>query len=147
MTKEAMAGRLNGRQYRDEMTKDDEREAADSGLIVIFGASDDLIEFSGAVIDEIDMYDGGKFRLDAQGPVPSERDNDWDDDEMATYLARKKRAVTVTAEWSGPSVFAWAFKSPVPCATFEIFEEDVPYCQGIVIDTRDLPGYVDRERD
>lgn len=138
MTKEELAGRLNGRQYRDEMTEGEEQTAHAHGLLVVFGASDDLVEFRGAVTDEIGMCDGGLFLLDAQGPVP-ERDNEWTDDEMAAYLARKKRAVPVVAEWCERGEYSWSFRCPVPCAEFDVREGDEPYCRGIVIDTNDLP--------
>jgi hypothetical protein len=138
LTKEEMAARLDGREYREEMTADDEVLAHDSGLIVIFGASDDLVEFRGVVTDEIGMYGSGPVLIDEQGPLPKERDDDWSDDEMADYFARKKRAVTLRAEWCERDDFSWSFQSPVPVAEFNIMEGTEHYCRGIVIDVRDL---------
>ena len=42
MTKEELAATLNGREYNHEITKEEEAEARENGLVVIFGASDDL---------------------------------------------------------------------------------------------------------
>lgn len=61
MTKEQMAALLNGREIGQEITKDEEHIAKESGLLVVFGASDDLMEFRGKYRQEFDCYDGGKF--------------------------------------------------------------------------------------
>ena len=67
MTKEDFATLINGRQYRDELTKEEEKSAEGSGLIVIFGASDDLIEFRGKLDDEIGAYEGTDFIIATPG--------------------------------------------------------------------------------
>ena len=54
MTKEELAELLNGRQYREEITSDEEKIAYENGLIVIFGASDDLTIFKGIIDTEQD---------------------------------------------------------------------------------------------
>ena len=47
MTKEQLAELLNGNEYRDEMTKEQEQAAKQNNLLVLFGASDDLLEMRG----------------------------------------------------------------------------------------------------
>lgn len=54
---------LDGRQYREEITRREEQTAKENGFVVIYGASDDLCEIAGAVHDEIDCFDGGEFYL------------------------------------------------------------------------------------
>lgn len=54
MNKETLAEMINGRSYRNEMHKEEEQIAKESGLIVIFGACDDLVEFRGAIREKID---------------------------------------------------------------------------------------------
>ena len=53
MTKEQLAELLNGNEYRDEMTKEQEQAAKQNNLLVLFGASDDLLEMRGAIRDEV----------------------------------------------------------------------------------------------
>lgn len=53
MNAKEFAAMLNGREYRREITKAEEKEAKAAGLIVAFGASDDNLELRGAVDDEI----------------------------------------------------------------------------------------------
>lgn len=141
MTKEELAARLNGREYCDEITRDEAQAAKEAGLVVIFGASDDLVEFRGAIYDELGMYGGGEFLLDDRGPLPEERDDDWDDDEMAEYFRRRERAHKVEA-LQGPGDYFWTFRTDVPHATFEISEDGEPFCRGIVIDVRSLIAVV-----
>ena len=66
MTKEELAAKLNGREYLHEMTKEEEREARASGLVVIFGASYDIMELRGAVTDQFD-YCGVTALWDMEG--------------------------------------------------------------------------------
>lgn len=61
MTKEQLAELLNGNEYRDEMTKEQEQAAKQNNLLVLFGASDDLLEMRGAIRDEVGAYDGGEY--------------------------------------------------------------------------------------
>ena len=48
MTPEEMAGRLDGCEYRAEVTAELRDLARENGLVIVYGASDDLIEFRGA---------------------------------------------------------------------------------------------------
>lgn len=50
---------LNGREYGDEITREEEAMAKAHGLVVVFGYSDDNMEFCGAITDEVGCYDGG----------------------------------------------------------------------------------------
>ena len=41
------ANRLNGREYGQELTPAEAQRAKEAGIVVVFGASDDLMEFRG----------------------------------------------------------------------------------------------------
>lgn len=71
-----MENRLNGRQYGSEMTKDEEREAKNANLVVVFGASDDLMEFRGAVNDEWGVWMSGEALFNRNGLVINKCDED-----------------------------------------------------------------------
>lgn len=47
ITAKELAEKLNGRAYGDSFD-DVEQEAKESGLVIVYGASDDLMEFDGA---------------------------------------------------------------------------------------------------
>lgn len=63
MKKEELAQLLNGRQRRDEMTNEEHLQAEKDGLLVCFGASDDLLEFRGLIYDETSGYEGATCHL------------------------------------------------------------------------------------
>ena len=138
MTKEELAALLNGREYRKEITREEEAAAKAAGLLVIFGASDDLTELRGAINDEAGAWDGATHRIDHEGFVPDWESVDHDDeDACAAYFKRKGSGVMVEAkcDWKG---YSWWIETDVPHATFDILEEDEPYCRGIVIDAAAL---------
>lgn len=125
-----LAARLNGREYRGEITPDEKRMAKEAGLVVLFGASDDLAEFSGAVDDEVGCYDGGElFLLD--GSVYEFGTCTCEHAVMADERARK-RGKLVTAIWGRPDGYSWAYQTEIPHATFDVMEDGEPYCRGIV---------------
>ena len=138
MTKEELAARLNGREYGEEMTPEEEALAKAAGLLVIFGASDDLTELRGALNDEAGAYNGATHRIDAEGFVPDWDSLDHDDeDQCAAYFKRKGGGVLVEAKWDFKG-YSWWIETSAPSAEFEIVEGDEPYCLGIVLDVATL---------
>jgi hypothetical protein len=125
-----LAARLNGREYRKEITKDEEREAAKVGLVVLFGASDDLAEFRGAIENEAGVYDGGTLLL-LDGDVFEEPDCDcrWADAAKEEALKHARR---IEAVWCGEGDYSWTYKTEIPHATFDVMEDGEKYCRGIV---------------
>ena len=139
LSKELLAGLLTGREYGKEMVKEEEQQAKAAGLIVIFGASDDLMEFRGAITAEFNCYDGGMAHIDAKGLLP-DRENVEDDVELKDLFARQPSARSIEALWTVEDGYSWTYSTDVPHATFEIVEGGEPYCRGIVIDVADLGG-------
>jgi len=137
MTKEELASLLHGSEYGEEMTAALEEAAKAAGLVVIFGASDDLTELRGALNDEAGAYDGATHRIDAKGFVPDWDSLDHDDEEeMAAYFARKGGGIEVRAIWDRDG-YSWVIETDAPHATFDIDEGGDSYCRGIVIDLPD----------
>lgn len=137
VTKESVAAALTGSSYPFDVPREVAAQAKSAGLLIIYGASDDLMEFDGIIRDEVGCYDGGSALLDRSGLV--QRDDDATDDEIADYVIRKRSSAKVDALWAAEGEYSWTYATDVPHATFEIVEDGEPYCRGIVIDTRDLP--------
>ena len=139
MTPQQFAAMLHGREYRREMTRAEEDQAKELGLVVVFGASDDLIEFRGAIRDEGDCYNGGTIKIDAKGILP-DFDNIEDEEEMADYFKRKYTCAYIEAVWSPEEPYcSWIYKTEIPHATFNIGEDEDLYCVGMVFSINDLP--------
>ena len=139
-SRDALAVLMTGRSYRDEMTMAEKKAASEAHLIVIFGASDDLVELRGWVDDELGAYDGTVFMIHANGVCPPWEDFDEKDDEemCRQYFIDKAGARKVEALWCAEPGYSWTYRTDVPHATFEIVEDGEPYCRGIVIDVGDL---------
>lgn len=140
ITKEELAARLNGREIMDEISEAECKEAKASGLVIVFGASDDLVELRGAIHNEIGAYNGTEFKIYAGGLLTSWDDVDHDDEsEMEKYFAVKNSASkTIEALWCKEEGYSWTYKTSIPHSTFEIMEDGEHYCRGIVFDIASL---------
>jgi hypothetical protein len=132
MNKEESAAILDGRQYRAAMGDLDADKAKDYGLVVVYGASDDLMEFEGAIVDEVDCYNGGTAYLHEDGLL-----------EIVCLdcphlLREQARCKIINAVWCPPGGGSWAYETEIPHATFNIYEEDELYCVGIVFEMASL---------
>lgn len=126
MTKEELAKRLNGKQYRNEMTPLDIKEANDSRLVAVFGASDDLMEFEGAISEEF----GTEARFDKEGKLL-----EYCSEECIHYENAWKKSNKIDAEYNNG---VWNYTTSIPHAKFQIFDEKELYCNGIVFSMDDL---------
>ena len=144
MTKEEMAALLNGREYGEEITPEEKAEAKRSGLVVVFGASDDLMEVRGAEDNEVGagIGDYTPVLFDRKGLLPSRDSFDADgsdDAELEEYFIRKKTARAIRVIW-GEGEYSWTYKTDIPHATFDIMEDREKYCRGIVFSVESLPS-------
>lgn len=112
-----------------------------NGLVIVYGASDDLIEFDGAFRDEGSVYDGGTVLVDAKGLLAEDPADLDTEQERADYYYRKPNAKSIEALWCDEvngDGFTWAYRTDIPHATFEIMDGDEPHCRGIVFALADL---------
>jgi hypothetical protein len=119
-----MAKKLNGREYGHEITPEEETEAKENNLVVVFGASDDLMEFRGAIYDEFDAWNGTVIDLYKDGLIditPAKT--------MENNLDQKIEAIWDPPEYEGVS---WVYLTKIPHATFDVMEDGEVYCKGIV---------------
>lgn len=60
MTLKDFAQMINGKNYDLPMfSKEEIAIAQENGFVIVYGMSDDLIEFEGSIYDEYGCYDGG----------------------------------------------------------------------------------------
>lgn len=134
MTRNELAKLLNGREYMKEITKDEEALAKAAGLVVVFGASDDNMEFRGAIHDELGAYDGTTAYLTSAGLMESACEHD----ECPYYERIKKTAATIDAQWGAEPRYSWTYETTIPHEIFEIVEDGEPFCRGIVFALADV---------
>jgi hypothetical protein len=142
MDANTLAMLLDGREYGSEITRDEEAQAKAAGLIVAFGASDDLLELRGAINDETYPSDSIGARVDAKGVVPTFDSllEDGDKDALRDYFKRENGGAVIRAMWEGEAGYSWIISSDVPHATFEVCEDGEAYCRGIVFALADIPA-------
>lgn len=136
---EALAVELDGgqHQYPFAPAPDLVAQAKALGLVIVYGVSDDLVEFDGAFRDQVGRYDGGTVLVDSQGVLDRDQVDDDDDEAITAYTLRSKSARRIEALW-GQNGFDWSYETDIPHATFEIMEGAEPYCRGIVFAVADL---------
>ena len=110
MTLKEFAKLLDGREYLNEITKEEEALAKELGFVVVFGYSDDNAELRGAIDDEIGCYDGGVLEHDGLQNV-------------------------IYANWCPKDIdCSWSYGTSIPHENFNIYEDGELYCVGIVCD-------------
>ena len=83
--------------------------AKENGLVVVFGASDDLCEIRGAEDDEIDCFDGGEATI---------------------------AGANVKINWCKDG-HSWTYDKDRPHECFDVYEDGEKYCRGIVFSISD----------
>lgn len=135
MSPRELAGRLSGRQIGSEMTKEDRQEAKESGIVVVYGYSDDGMAIRGAVDHFVDCYGGGGVvHLTRKGVLV----NHCDCLDCPYHAFDKKRASKVESFWDDKGNPCWSYKTDIPHVTFDIFEDDELFCRGIVFYLSDV---------
>ncbi len=129
MTALELAKSLTGRKYDHEITSDEAHEAAQHGLVVVYGYSDDNVEFAGAIDDEVGCYDGGTILLTKDGILDTP---DCGRDDCPYFEIAKRAAKVIDAKWNDEGGPCWSFKTDIPHETFEIFDDGELFCVGIV---------------
>lgn len=117
MTLQECAAMLDGREYAyDFISKAELKEMKENGIVVVYGASDDLMEFDGAIVDEAGVFDGGTVFFDENGVVQ----------DITTDRC-------IEAIWcDDESDATWSYKTDIEHETFDIMEDGEVYCRGIV---------------
>lgn len=117
------AQKLGGREYASypQFLTSEIELAKQNGWVIVYGASDDLIEFDGAITDEAGCYEGGKIYICETGVV------DYGN----------SHTKCIEAIWCDNDI-TWTYKTDIPHETFMLYEEGEKYCQAIIFDIKDI---------
>lgn len=131
--RDEIAAELDGAEYPVRISKELQARAKEFGVVIVYGASDDLMEFDGAIHDEIDCYEGGTAYLTKDGLLQ----NDCESEECPHFEKLKTGSAFIDADWDNDG-YTWTYRTAIPHATFEIVEDGEKYCRGIVFDLDDI---------
>ena len=136
MTKEELAKMLDRSQYPFKVTKAFKERAKSANLVIVYGASDDLMEFRGAIDEELSACDGTTALL---SPVSGLLLKSECNDDCPYFKALASNAIELRQVWCPESINAsWGYETKIPHATFDILEDDDLYCRGIVFNLSDV---------
>jgi hypothetical protein len=134
------AAKLNGIEYpADELDKFS-KEMAENGIIAAYGASDDLLEFRGAIYDEAGAWEGTEVRLAVYPDGTVKIFNEEENRETFEFNHEEiDRMKTVRAVWGPKSIEAsWAIETSISHESFDIMEDGELFCRGVVFHMYDL---------
>jgi len=135
MTPDELARLLDGREMGHEITGDEGQAAKVAGLVVVFGYSDDNVEFRGAIEGEVSAYGGKRIPITAEGLVL----NRCEDVDCPYFGAAVKSAARLVAKWSdAENEPGWSFAVRWPHATFRVMEDGEEFCRGVVFRLADV---------
>jgi len=132
MIEKEIADMLNHIEYGEKIRDDILKYAKDNGAVIVFGASNDLMEFRGAIDGEVYCYGGGAAYLDKNGLIT----NQCDDERCPYFREKLLHAKLITAIWDFDE-YKWIYATDIPHETFDILEVSAirtwtKYCRGIV---------------
>lgn len=142
LTIQEAAARLDGNEYRDEGSPELFAEMDAAGLVAVFGGSDNLIEFRGAIHDEVGADRDALITRD--GLLTSECD---EGEECPYFKKLAKGAAKIEVLFAEEEGYTFTYRTEIPHVHFEIIESDGPeddspekYCRGIVFALSDVPA-------
>lgn len=142
MTAKELADLLNGRTYRDEITPQEEAQAKAHGLVVVFGASDDLLAFHGAISDEVGAHGEGSdgVRVLKRGALLESWDSidSFDEAVCERYFEDKRSGYRTIKAVFTSNTPPWEINTDIPHHTFNIMDEGEPFCVGLIFALADL---------
>ena len=125
---------ISGKEYGyPQFTKEEIETAKENGFVIVYGYSDDLMEFEGTIRDEGSCFDGGRVYFNKTEVCQDERDRS----------AFDNYSNSINAIWDGDTdengkLITWTYETDIPHETFMIYEDGEPYCRGIVFNISDL---------
>lgn len=134
MTIKEWAQLLNGREYTHEMNSMEERQAKEDQVVIVFGASDDLLEFRGFIDDEFGAWNGTTVKITCDASIFDEDMNretfQYNKDQINSMP--EIQSVWCPKDENGKIWASWEIISSIPHETFDIMEDDEIFCRGIV---------------
>lgn len=139
MTAKEFAAMLDGREYGMEMSRYEEKQAAVSGLVVLYGYSDNNVKLQGCIDEEVGAFDGTTIYINTAAVLHKKPDcEDCNRGDCPYFAQALEKAKTIEAVWHDEGGPCWTFETDIPHESFTIMEDGEPFCVGIVFSVEDL---------
>ena len=124
------ADMLNGREYGySPFTNEEIKIAKENKFVIVYGASDDLVEFDGYYREEAGCFDGGIVTFDKNGTSDDGEEHQY---KIAVFWCGKCKHSEKEYEAT------WKYETDIPHATFYMMEDGEKYCKAMVLDVSNL---------
>jgi len=129
-----VADLIHGREYTEEFTDEILKFLKDNRLCAVVGAGDDNVEIHGYFREEIGAFGGAVVKMNKGGLIP----NLCDHDKCPYYEKQVREAKNeINAIWN-ESGYSWFIDANFNYVSFDIMEDGVKFCRGIVFSIDDL---------
>jgi hypothetical protein len=131
MNAKQFAKYLNGRERNSEIINAECDLAKELNLLIFFGYSDDNVEFRGIIHNE---FSEGTLLHTYKGRVIEDEEFCSDKMILGKYGFDISSDMGVIGTYSDEGVWSFEVIGDIETHTFDIFDEGVLYCRGLVID-------------
>jgi hypothetical protein len=119
-----IAKSINGKEYGyPQFTKEEIETAKENGFVIVYGASDDLMEFEGVIQHESCCFEGGKVCFSRRGCQDSGEEKNYPNWINAVWNRNRD---------GNGNMITWAYETEIPHEIFMVYKNGQPYCKGIV---------------
>lgn len=143
-TTKIIAKALNGLEYPFRYPNDLNDLAKASGIVIAYGMSDDLLQFNGAIYDELGAWRGREVLVCADCVLPDFDNIEHTESECQRYFSLKPHARKIKAVWCPTKDgeekpwASWSIETQIPHETFDVMEDGELFCRGIVFYLTDI---------
>jgi hypothetical protein len=129
---EGFARQFTGREIGFEVNPSEEVALKAAGMVAVFGGSDDLVEFRGAIRDEVGV---GEMNITPKGKI---LDADALESLESLVADGTVEAMPALGFLNAGYIDHHAYETTIPHATFDILEGSDLFCRGIVFRLADI---------
>jgi hypothetical protein len=135
MTVKEWAEKLTGIEYPADELDDLNKEMATDGIIIAYGASDDLLEFRGVIYDEVGAWEGTEAIISSRGKGTAFIFDEEENNDSKEFSRKEiKQMQKIKAVWNPKDIDAsWKIETEIPHETFDIMEDGELFCRGVLI--------------
>jgi hypothetical protein len=140
MTVKEWAEKISGFEHPADELDDLNEEIKNDGIIIAYGASDDLLEFQGAVYNEVGAWEGTEARISSRGKGTAFIFDEEENTDSAEFNREEiEQMQRIKAFWAPKDIDAsWKIETEIPHETFDIMEDGELFCRGIVFHVDDV---------
>jgi hypothetical protein len=132
--------RISGFEYPADELDNLNKEMAADGIIIAYGASDDLLEFQGVVNDEVGVYGGNEVSISSRRKGTAFIFDEEENNDSKEFNRKEiEQMQKIKAVWAPKDIDAsWKIETEIPHETFDIMEDGELFCRGIVFHVDDI---------